>query len=79
MEVECLVALDDRVAGAHLHDTNLVLDRHPLLLILGLCELQGKQFAVADTLATEDASKATRTFLSDDFVELRRILILNVC
>jgi len=49
------------------------------LLILGLCELQSKQFAVANTLTTEDASKATCTLFSYDFVELRRILILNVC
>ena len=78
MEIKCLIALHNRVTLAHLHDTNLILNRLPLRHTLWLSEFQGEQLAVANSHAAEHPGKATRSLLADNLVKLGWILLLNV-
>ena len=79
LEIECLIALYYRFTLSHLHDTNLVLDRLAFSSALGLCELQGEELSITDSHAAEDSGEATLTLFTDDLVELRWILLLNIC
>ena len=62
----------------HLHDADLVFDCLSLLRRLGLSELESKELAISDALASEDSREAADALFTNDFVILRGILLLDI-
>ena len=77
LEIKCLMALNNRLTVAKLHDAYFIDDRIALGRTLWLSELKSKHFSVRDPLTLEHSRESADTNFANNFVVTGGIVFLN--